>query len=46
MISGVSTGTKPRYDPRETYLIYEPSGIADVELVFELADDLRPLRAF
>ncbi len=29
-----------------TYLIYEPSGITDVELVFELASDLRPLRAF
>jgi hypothetical protein len=29
-----------------TYLVYEPVGITDVELVFELASDLHPLRAF
>jgi hypothetical protein len=28
------------------YLVYEPSGISDVELVFELASDFRPIRAF
>jgi len=28
------------------YLIYEPSGITDVELVFELGSELRPVKAF
>ena len=29
-----------------TYLVYEPGGITDIELVFELAADLHPLRSF
>lgn len=29
-----------------TYLVYEPIGITDVELVFELGRDQRPLKAF
>jgi hypothetical protein len=29
-----------------TYLVYEPQGITDVELVFELGRDMRPVKAF